>query len=147
MKSNNYITRLGNWQQLQADCRMLREIVFIQEQNVPPELEWDGLDQTGIHAIAYDKAGHAIATGRVLPDGHIGRMAVLAHWRNKGVGSTILQLLVKYALEQLGCKPWLDAQTHAVDFYLRHGFEVRGEIFTDAGILHRHMYWVNNSNL
>ena len=144
MKNNHYTAQLGNWQQLEASCRRLRETIFIQEQNVPPALEWDGLDDTCIHAVAYDNAGLAIATGRLLPDGHIGRMAVLREWRNKGVGSTILHLLVKYALEQLKCKPWLDAQIHAVDFYLQHGFEVRGEVFSDAGILHRHMYWVND---
>ena len=108
---------------------------------MPPEMEWDDLDEDCIHAVACDNLGHAIATGRLLPDGHIGRMAVLPEWRNKGVGSTILELLVSYSLQQLGKKPWLDAQVQAVAFYRQHGFETRGKVFTDAGILHRHMYW------
>jgi len=141
MRNNTYTIKRGGWQHLEASCRQLREIVFIKEQNVPPDLEWDGLDEGCVHAVAYDRANHAIATGRLLSDGHIGRMAVLSEWRHKGVGSTILELLVRHSLEQLGEKPWLDAQTHAVEFYLRHGFEIHGEVFTDAGILHRHMYW------
>jgi len=135
------MVKLGDWQHLKASCRPLRDAIFIQEQNVPPDLEWDDLDENCIHAVAYDRENHAIATGRLLSDGHIGRMAVLSEWRNKGVGSTILKLLVSHSLEQLGQKPWLDAQLKAIDFYLQHGFKAHGEVFTDAGILHRHMYW------
>lgn len=141
MNKSNYTVKLGNWLHLQDSCRPLRDIIFIQEQNVPPELEWDGLDKNSIHAVAYDHGNHAIATGRLLPDGHIGRMAVLSAWRNKGVGSTILELLIRHSLEQLEQRPWLDAQIQAVDFYLQHGFRVHGEVFMDAGIPHRHMNW------
>lgn len=141
MKNNDYTVKLGNWQHLKPGCRLLREVIFIQEQNVPVELEWDGLDRDCIHTVAHDHVGNAIATGRLLADGHIGRMAVLSEWRNKGVGSTILELLVKHSLEQLGQKPWLDAQVRAVNFYRRHGFRAQGEVFMDAGIPHRHMVW------
>jgi len=145
MKNTHYSVELGNWQHLQASCRSLREVVFIKEQNVAPELEWDGLDEGCIHAIAYDQEKQAIATGRLLSDGHIGRMAVSSEWRNNGVGSTILELLVSYSLEQFKQKPWLDAQVNAVDFYRQHGFRVQGEVFTDAGILHRHMFWASDT--
>jgi len=141
MNKTDYTVKLDNWQNLQDSCRPLRDVIFIQEQNVPPELEWDGLDEDCLHAVAHDHKGRAIATGRLLSDGHIGRMAVLSKWRNKGVGSTILKLLVSHSLEQLEQRPWLDAQTQAVGFYLQHGFEVQGNIFMDAGIPHRHMYW------
>ncbi len=147
MNTDGFKVCVDSWQHLEAACCMLREHVFIQEQQVPEDLEWDGLDEDAIHAIAYDPDGHAIATGRLLADGHIGRMAVLPEWRHKGVGSTILELLGQYSLERLGCKPWLDAQIQAVGFYRKHGYEEQGEAFIDAGIPHRHMVWAGNHSL
>jgi predicted GNAT family N-acyltransferase len=113
----------------------VRETVFVREQNVPAELEWDGVDAQCEHVLA--EAGDvAIGTGRLLPDGHIGRMAVLSPWRRKGVGSAILEALVRLAAQRDMKRIALNAQTHARPFYERHGFQVEGEAFMEAGIPH-----------
>jgi predicted GNAT family N-acyltransferase len=128
-----------NWQDTEQELRLIREFVFIGEQNVPVELEWDGKDEACVHVLARDDKGRAIGTARMTADGHIGRMAVLRAWRNRGVGSAMLTALITIArARQL---PWvqLDAQTQALDFYLRHQFEPQGETFMDAGIPHQHM--------
>lgn len=128
-----------NWADAEQELRLIREFVFIGEQNVPEELEWDGKDETCVHVLARDDKDRAIGTARMTADGHIGRMAVLRAWRNRGVGSAMLTALITIArARQL---PWvqLDAQTQALDFYLRHQFEPQGETFMDAGIPHQHM--------
>lgn len=135
----NFSVSMVSWGQAEADLRRLRETVFMREQGVTAELEWDGLDDQCRHALARDEAGQAIGCGRLLPDGHIGRMAVLKHWRGRKVGSAIMAALLEEAqacgLRQLA----LDAQTHAVPFYRRFGFEETGEEFMDAGMPHIRM--------
>ena len=106
------------------------------EQGVAAELEWDGFDAGALHAVAADASGHAIGTARLLDDGHIGRMAVLAPWRRRGVGSAMLVQILAAACERGLCAVRLNAQTHAVAFYARHGFERAGDEFLDAGIPH-----------
>jgi len=121
---------------------MLREIryeVFVREQKVPEDLELDGLDPECLHALAFAAEGEVIGCGRLLPDGHIGRMAVRSRWRGQGVGSALLQHLMKLAAEAGHDRAVLHAQTHAMEFYRRHGFEPVGEEFMDAGIAHRTM--------
>ncbi len=137
-KPSFHIDRVS-WQQAEIDLRILREFVFIREQNVPPELEWDGKDEHCVHMLARDKQGRAIATARMTPDGHIGRMAVLRAWRSRGVGSSLLKALFTIATARQLPRVQLDAQIQAVDFYLRHGFKPQGETFMDAGIEHQHM--------
>lgn len=127
------------WKDAEEDLRMLREIIFIREQNVPPELEWDGKDEECIHVLARDEKGRAIGTARMTPDGHIGRMAVLSAWRNRGVGSKMLTALTTIARARQLPRVRLDSQTQAIEFYERHDFEAQGDIFMDAGIPHRHM--------
>lgn len=127
------------WKDAEADLRILREFVFIKEQNVPPELEWDGEDENAVHVIARDEKNRAIGTARMTADGHIGRMAVLRAWRNRGVGSEMLTALITIARARQLPRVKLDAQTQAIEFYLKHGFAVQGEIFMDAGIPHQHM--------
>jgi predicted GNAT family N-acyltransferase len=73
----------------------VREAVFMGEQGVPAELEWDGRDAVALHALAEDASGSSIGTARLLKDGHIGRMAVMSHWRGRGVGSAMLDRLVE----------------------------------------------------
>jgi len=119
--------------------RDVREQVFVREQSVPNELEWDGEDQNAVHIIATARNGQVIGTGRLLPDGHIGRMAVLRDWRQQGVGSALLQALLQEAVSAGLSRVFLHAQTSAVDFYARHGFTRRGEEFMDAGIPHYYM--------
>jgi predicted GNAT family N-acyltransferase len=81
--------RLADWDSLREHARAVRYAVFVVEQRVPVELEWDEMDAVSWHAVAYDAAGNPIGTGRLLPDGHIGRMAVLKSSRGSGVGGAI----------------------------------------------------------
>ena len=118
---------------------LVRDAVFVVEQRVPPEIEPDEWDQRCDHALARDREGRAVGTGRLLPDGHIGRMAVLPEWRGDGIGSRILASLVARARERGMKRVVLNAQTHAVPFYARHGFAPFGDEFMEAGIPHRAM--------
>ena len=117
----------------------VRKLVFIDEQKVPVDLEWDDLDQVSAHVLAQSSGGQSIGTGRLLPDGHIGRMAVVQRWRGRGVGSRLLQELMRMAYEAGFSEARLNAQTHALPFYASHGFLAEGPIFLDDGIAYRHM--------
>ena len=119
--------------------KSVREQVFIQEQHVPEELEWDEHDTKAVHVVAYDTRDQVIGTARMLADGHIGRMAVLEPWRKNGVGSAMLKTLLLLAQQQNLSKVFLHAQTSAIGFYEHHGFRTMGEEFLDAGIPHRYM--------
>lgn len=109
------------------------------EQNVAPELEWDGLDQDCEHVLVYDAQGTAIATGRLQPDGKIGRMAVLKSYRRQGLGGAVLGALVEIARTHGLQQVYLHAQTHALEFYRRHDFVTSGTVFAEAGIPHQKM--------
>ena len=119
--------------------RAVREIVFVEEQQVPLDLEWDDLDPQCVHVLARALDGAPIGTGRLTPEHKIGRMAVLREWRGKGVGDAMLLALI----EQARMRGWreisLHAQTSAIPFYLRHGFQPYGERFWEAGIEHQSM--------
>jgi len=123
----------------EARLRQVRESVFVHEQAVPLELEWDGIDPDCVHVLAEDEQGRVFGTGRLLPDGHIGRMAVLREWRGHGAGSAMLLALIAIAAEQGMSEVVLNAQVQARDFYARHGFVAEGEVFLDAGIPHQRM--------
>jgi predicted GNAT family N-acyltransferase len=133
----NIIT--GDWDSLRDHAQSLRVEVFVVEQGVPVELEWDEADEVSTHAVAYDEAGQVIATGRLLPDGHIGRMAVRKSARGQGIGSEVLAALLQEAKHRQFHVLVLHAQTHAVDFYTMHGFQIEGDEFLEAGIPHRRM--------
>ena len=135
----SFRVRRADWLRDQARLRQIRESVFVHEQAVPLELEWDGIDADCIHVLAEDEQGYAFGTGRLLPDGHIGRMAVLREWRGQGAGSALLLALIAIATERGMSEVVLNAQTQACDFYARHGFIAEGEIFLDAGIPHQRM--------
>ena len=117
----------------------IRHEVFVREQHVPVALEWDGLDVDCRHVLARDERGNAIGTGRLLPDGHIGRMAVAAAWRRAGVGSAMLAKLVEMARLRGDRVAVLNAQTYVTAFYRRLGFEVSSAQFIEAGIPHVQM--------
>lgn len=134
-----FSVRTAYWPQDALQLQQVRRVVFIDEQQVPEELEWDADDALSLHALALDDGGTAIATGRLLPDGHIGRMAVLREWRRRGVGGAILSWLIGEARARGDRFVQLNAQTHALDFYAWHGFTVCSEIFIEAGIPHRKM--------
>ena len=128
-----------SWDEAREEARAIRLAVFVMEQRVPVEVEWDDQDEKSIHALAYDGSGNAIATGRLLPDGHIGRMAVLKKWRGKGVGGAILERLIGVARERGDKEIELFAQTHALEFYRSYGFAEHGEVFEEANIPHQAM--------
>ena len=121
------------------DLRSVRETVFVQEQNVPVEEEWDELDPRCHHVIARDASGQPIGTGRLTPERKIGRMAVLKPWRNKGVGDALMVALMNQARGLGWTEVSLNAQVSALAFYARHGFEPYGERFMEAGIEHQAM--------
>lgn len=127
------------WQGAQQELSFIRTTVFIQEQNVPAALEWDGMDAHAIHILVSDEGHAPIATARMLSDGHIGRMAVLKAWRQQGVGRAILFKLLEIAQLQALPQVDLDAQTHAIAFYEAYGFVVCSDVFMDAGIPHKKM--------
>jgi predicted GNAT family N-acyltransferase len=127
------------WERARAEASRIRFQVFVQEQGVPREIELDEQDPLSIHALAFDERGVAVGTGRLLPDAHIGRMAVLEASRRHGVGTALLNRLLAAARERGDRHVLLSAQVHAVDFYRRHGFEAVGEIYEEAGIPHQAM--------
>jgi predicted GNAT family N-acyltransferase len=136
---DRFLVRQAQWQRDRAALRKVREEVFVIEQRVPLELEWDEFDAVSLHALAETPDGEPIGTGRLLPDGHIGRMAVLPAWRGAGVGSALLRHLVDAARHADLPGVVLHAQSHAVEFYRRHGFAPEGEEFIEAGIPHQAM--------
>jgi len=126
------------WEAARAEASRIRFSVFVEEQGVPREIELDDMDARCVHALAFD-GGRAVGTGRLLPDAHIGRMAVLEGWRGRGVGGLILEALIAKARERGERKVFLSAQVHATGFYARHGFRAVGEVYEEAGIPHRAM--------
>ncbi len=130
---------LLDWREAEALALPLREQVFVVEQGVPLELERDEFDPVCRHALLRLADGRVVATGRLLPDGHIGRMAVAAKWRGRGLGGRVLEALVAEARRQGFEAAVLNAQVQAEPFYAAHGFAAEGEVFMDAGIPHRTM--------
>jgi len=127
------------WADAQHQLRAVRFEVFVKEQGVPEALEWDGLDSDCQHVLAQDVQGVAIATGRLLPDGHIGRMAVLGNWRRSGVGTAVLAELIRIASARGHALVVLHAQSYVTQFYARMGFVVTSAEFMEAGIPHVEM--------
>jgi len=134
-----FTIRIMTWREALSLARPVRERVFIDEQRVPRELEWDEWDESCDHAVAIDSAGKAIGTARLLPDGRIGRMAVLKERRGKGVGAALLHAMLDRARERSMALAVLHAQVQAAGFYRRFGFRERGEEFLEAGIPHVEM--------
>jgi YbgC/YbaW family acyl-CoA thioester hydrolase len=132
--------KTGNWQQLGADAGRIRTEVFVREQRIPAELEWDEADATSLHAVAYNRLGQAVATGRLLPpsegEAKVGRMAVHQVLRGRGVGEQVLRTLAEAAAARGDRVLKLHAQRTAKDFYARLGFAPEGEPFEEAGIPH-----------
>ncbi|MGA9342060.1 MAG: GNAT family N-acetyltransferase [Rhodanobacteraceae bacterium] len=127
----------ASWESDRDAIRGVREQVFIIEQGVPQSEEWDTKDERARHVIAMDTDGRAIGTGRLTSDGNIGRMAVLQGWRDKGVGAAILRVLLEQA-STLGYRSVeAHAQTHALTFYEKFGFEARGDEYLECDIPHQ----------
>ncbi|KPQ23559.1 MAG: putative acyltransferase [Halomonas sp. HL-48] len=128
----------GDWSQLGDIASDIRRVVFIDEQQVPKDEEWDGQDPACRHFLAYLN-GQPVGTARLLPDGHIGRVAVLADARGSGIGGRLMEAAIT-AAQRLGHRQVaLSSQLHALAFYERLGFVAHGDTFMDAGIPHREM--------
>ena len=128
--------QIVSWEEAATALRVIRTAVFIREQQVPEELEWDQFDAVSVHALAINNAGQPVGTARLLPDGHIGRMAVLKEWRGQGLGSALLTKLLQVLVKRHQFQAQLHAQTSAILFYKKFGFEIVGEEFIEAGIPH-----------
>jgi len=133
----------GSWHELARDAGALRTRVFVEEQKIPVELEWDEADASAVHAVAYNRLGQALATGRLLQPrpgtAQIGRMAVHPVVRGSGVGREVLHALLQAARGRGDTEAVLHAQRSAEGFYRRLGFAPRGEVFEEAGIAHIEM--------
>ena len=146
-----------DWAQSSRTLRQIRIRVFIEEQHVPEALEWDGLDETALHLLAQiqapkttdeHQASHiarqteAVGTARIIINNniaHIGRMAVLPHWRGKGIGHKILLKAILECQQRSVKKIILNAQTYVLNFYQKAGFKISSDEFIDAGIMHKEM--------
>ena len=138
--------RLGSWAALAEPAKQVRYAVFVEEQAVPIDMELDEFDAVSTHAVIFSTAeldksvtARALATGRLLPDGHIGRMAVMADARGLGLGAQVLQSLIDEARRQGMTEVVLSAQLHAMGFYQRFGFVAEGDVYLDCAIEHKDM--------
>lgn len=134
-----FTVRIVEWTQAGESLMAVRTTVFVEEQSVPATLERDGRDPECAHACARAPGGDVIGTGRLLPDGRIGRMAVLKSWRGSGVGGAMLQALMAEAKRRGHAETHLHSQSHARAFYERHGYVVEGGEYLEAGIPHIEM--------
>ena len=134
--SHPFTVSLVCWHDGEPLLKSIREAVFIREQGVLAELEWDGLDESCRHALALSHSGDAIGCGRMLANGHIGRISVLPQWRKRKVGTAIMEALLDYARAHDYKQVDVDAQTHAVPFYRGFDFVEQGKTFMDAGLPH-----------
>ena len=131
--------RSGSWDELQNDAKLIREQVFIQEQHIPVEEEWDAQDAVALHFVVYDQA-QPIATARLLQNHSIGRVAVLKAYRGQGIGKLLMLEMIQQAKHEQRKFLKLSSQVHAVQFYAGLGFTVQGEQYLDCGIPHIDMY-------
>lgn len=133
----------GSWTQWADTAAALRQQVFVAEQGIPAEMACDATDEAAVHAVASNRLGLALASGRLLPaqagQGRIGRMAVTRGLRGAGVGLKVLKALERAAAQRGDRQVMLHAQASAVGFYLKAGYQVQGQPFTEAGIEHLEM--------
>jgi len=137
---DDLLLRVTKWD-LQVDRAMLRQVrhrVFVLEQRVPEDEEWDEEDAPAVHVLA-TRNREPVGTGRLTSAGKIGRLAVLSEFRGKGVGGRILRMLVHEAVHRGLPEAVLHAQVQALPFYEKHGFVAEGPVFDEAGIPHRRM--------
>lgn len=134
---------VGSWAGLGPHAQAIRTEVFVTEQNIPAELEWDAADTTCVHAVAYNRFGLPLATGRWVQHApgiaKIGRMAVIRPLRSAAVGGRVLEALMRSAQQSGNEQVMLHAQASAAAFYRKAGFVDRGPMFEEAGIAHVEM--------
>jgi YbgC/YbaW family acyl-CoA thioester hydrolase len=135
--------RLGTWDEIGREAQVIRTAVFVQEQQIPADMEWDAADASCVHAVAYNRFGMALGTGRLLEHSpgvaKIGRMAVLQILRGADIGRALLDALLDCARQRGEREVLLHAQSSAAGFYARAGFMTRGSPFEEAGIAHVEM--------
>lgn len=139
----------SHWQSDKSSLITIRETVFLREQNVSAADEWDGKDDDAIHFLVLNTEGEAIGCARILTETyqaktcfHIGRVALLKAWRNRGIGQQLMQTAIAWCRQQDSSSPiFLHAQTQRISFYQRLGFTAKGDIFMDAGIPHIEMWY------
>lgn len=139
MKTADLEIKIADWQKDSKTLKAIRKSVFIEEQNVPENLEWDGLDPSCVHFLV-KMNNIPVATARLKPDGQIGRMAIFPPYRRQGIGGRLLEFILMYAAKSNLNKVYLHAQVEVINFYAKHGFETEGEEFMDADIPHRAMF-------
>lgn len=135
----NFTIIEARWETHKSVLSSLRRQVFIVEQSVPQEEEWDGRDLESLHWLATDLDGKAVGTARLLPEGQIGRMAVLDEYRGKGIGRALLEQAIDKACKLEFSSVYLHAQSHALEFYQKAGFIADSKEFLEADIPHRRM--------
>lgn len=128
-----------DWQTHRTGLVAVRTAVFVVEQKVPVSMEVDERDPVSVHFLASDCEGNPIGTSRLLPEGKVGRVAVLKQWRKSGVGRALMEATIAFARERGDQSLELHAQTWTIPFYRKLGFETHGDEFDEAGIPHRKM--------
>ena len=146
MSEQAFSIRQASWPEDRELLRQVREPVFVEEQGVPLEMEWDDDDIMAFHLVALDSQQQPVGTARLLGNGQIGRMAVLPAWRGKGIGTALLDRLLAQAQADGMQKLFLHAQADAQAFYSRAGFHPVGKLFQEADIAHRKMIWTQDGS-
>ena len=131
----------GHWDKLEQDAKFIRKQVFIIEQNIPEEEEWDDQDMISDHFVVYDQ-DQPIATARLLQNNSVGRVAVLKAYRGQGIGRMIMLEIIRQAHQQDRKFLQLSSQVHAISFYEKLGFSIQGDAFDECGIPHIKMQLV-----
>ncbi|MGL5144365.1 MAG: GNAT family N-acetyltransferase [Acinetobacter junii] len=131
----------GHWDKLEQDAKFIRKQVFIIEQNIPEEEEWDDQDMISDHFVVYDQ-DQPIATARLLQNNSVGRVAVLKAYRGQGVGRMIMLEIIRQAHQQDRTFLQLSSQVHAISFYEKLGFSIQGDAYDECGIPHIKMQLV-----
>ncbi|WP_019383750.1 GNAT family N-acetyltransferase [Acinetobacter venetianus] len=133
-----FSVKQGSWDQLQQDAKLIRKLVFISEQNISEQDEWDDQDAISQHFVVYDQ-NQPIATARLLANNSVGRVAVLKAYRGQGIGRLIMLEIIAYAQAQKRPSLQLSSQVHAVSFYEKLGFSIQGDEYDECGIPHIEM--------
>jgi predicted GNAT family N-acyltransferase len=137
---NRFIVRSCAWADAADALRRVRRSVFVVEQGIPESLEWDDADAVSLHALAVDASGEPIGCARLLPHGHLGRVAVLRPWRRQGIGTALTRRLIDESVRRGDRIVIVNAQVTAIPFYTALGFAVAGEPFDEVGIPHQVMH-------
>ena len=133
---NDINIEIVSFSEKKAEIASVRRAVFVEEQNVPESIDFDGSDTDYIHVLATDKNGLPVGTARINREGRIGRMAVLKNYRRQGIGRKMIQALMDYGRKHSITDFHVSSQVTAVGFYEKMGFEPFGDEFLEAGIKH-----------